>query len=285
MTVKSANWHNIQHYIWLVGGLLCLILALIFWMITDTKELVSETKEITDTQVLIQPEKVAATTHLGDLINEVRPLELNTRMVTSGHHFPEFRGTKFLQDNNKHWMIELFRASNEDVIKSFLLKQTDRNNLIYFRLSGDNQAEQYVLGYGPFKSDNEAKASLGKQIVVLPPSVKPTVTKMDKHTDLVNDLGSEELLGNNKLYEIKLKPAPAPIIDESLLARLKAAVTPEVGPAKTTTKTTITRKDQQGNVVDVQRSQTAIEPVKPKENKTVNADKKVADAQISDPFN
>lgn len=288
MTVKNTYWQNIQHYIWLVGGVLCLVFALIFWLLTDTKELVSETKEITDAQVLIQPEKVAATTHLGGLANEVRPLELTTRMVASGNHFAEFRGTKYIQENKKQWIIEFFRASNEDVIKSFLLKQTDRKNLIYFRLSGEAQAEQYVLGYALFKSEHEAKDALAKVDLGLPASIKPKLVKLDQYTSLVNDLGSEELVGSSKLYEVKLKSAPVPIIDESLIPRPKPVVSADsavTDPAKATTKTTITRKDQQGNVVDVKRSQTAVEPTKPKDSKPVSNDKKPAEHQISDPFN
>ena len=55
--------------------------------------------------------------------------------------------------------------------------------------------------------------------------------------------------------------------------------------AKATTSTTITRKDQTGKVVDVQRSQTSVDTPKPTENKPAMTEKKVADQQISDPFN
>lgn len=285
MTVKNTHWQNIQHYIWLVGGLLCLILAFVFWIITDTKALVSETKQITESQVLIQPEKVATTAHLGALMDQVRPLELTTRMVASGNHASEFRGTKFSQENKKNWLVELFRSSNEDVVKSFLLKQSDRQNLIYFRLSAKDQAEQYVVGYGPFKSENEAKNALEQGAILLPASIKPHVSKIEKYADLINDLGSEELVDSHKLYAVKLKSVPVPVIDESLLARIKPTLSVETDPAKTITKTTITRKDQQGNVVDVKRSQTAVEPAKTTANKPLSNDKKAAEHQISDPFN
>lgn len=273
MTAKLSKGQNIQQYIWLIGGGLFFVFAFVFWLITDTKELVSETKQIEETQVLIQPEKVAASTHLGGLTEEVRPLQLTTRMVTSGHHLAEFRGTKFLQENQKNWIIELFRASNEDVIKSFLLKQSDRKNLIYFRLSGENQAEQYVLGFGPVKSENDAKSQSQTLHLTLPPSVKPRPVKLDNYVALVNDLGSDELIGSNVLYEVKLRSAPLPMIDEAVVARQKAAALNEL---RTTTKTTVTRKDQQGNVVDVQRSQTTTEQPKPSRS---------SDNQISDPFN
>jgi len=160
MAAIRTNWQNIRQYIWLVGGLLCLVIAVIFWAVTDTKELVTVENPIEETQVQIQPEKVAATAHLGALMDEVRPLEMTTRVVTAGNHDAEFRGTKFFQENKKAWTIELFKASNEDVIQSFLQKQADRKNFIYFRLSGENQTEQYVLAYGLFKTDDQAKAQL-----------------------------------------------------------------------------------------------------------------------------
>ena len=285
MTVKHSNWQNIQQYIWLVGGLLCLIFAAVFWMMTDTKALLTQSKHIEETQVLIQPEKVAATTHLGGLTEEVRPLALTARKVASGNHLAEFRGTKFIQDNQKNWFVELFRVSNEDVVKSFLLKQTDRKNFIYFRLSGEDQIEQYVLGFGNFKNENQAKAQLATLPFQLPASVKPLAQKFEHYKALVNELGSEELIGNKKLYQVKLKSAPLPLIDESLIVPPKPVLNAPIDPEKSTTTTTITRKDQAGNVVDVKRSQSVVDQPVQKEAPKPAPVNKPADHQISDPFN
>ena len=35
-------------------------------------------------------------THLGALSDEVKPLDLNTRIVVNVSHEPEFRGTKYI---------------------------------------------------------------------------------------------------------------------------------------------------------------------------------------------
>lgn len=285
MTVKHSNWQNIQHYIWLMGGLLFLIFAVVFWMMTDTKALLTQSKHIEQTQVLIQPEKVAATTHLGGLTEEVRPLALTARKVASGNHLAEFRGTKYIQDNQKNWFVELFRVTNEDVIKSFLLKQTDRKNFIYFRLSGEDQIEQYVLGFGNFKNENQAKDQVAKLTFQLPASVKPMAQKIEHYKTSVNDLGSEELVGTNKLYQVKLKSVPLPLIDESLIVKPTPVTNTPIDPAKTTTNTTITRKDQAGNVVDVKRSQSVVEQPAQRESPKSAAIPKPADTQISDPFN
>ena len=283
-TVKRSHWQSIQHNIWLIGGVLSLIFAVIFWIMTDTKALTTQSKKVEDTPVSIQPEKVAATTNLGGLTEEVRPLQTTTRLVASGNHLAEFRGTKFIKENNKNYTVELFRSTNEDIVKSFILKQTDRKGLIYFRLSGDDQVEQYVLAFGQFKNEKDAKDQLQKLTIPLPKSVKPQVAQFKLFEAYVNDLGSEELVGSNKMYEVKLRSAPVPIIDESLLARLAPKLN-TIDPTKATTSTTITRKDQSGKVVDVQRSQTAVDTQRQAENKSNSVEKKAADQQISDPFN
>ncbi|OTG67558.1 hypothetical protein [Acinetobacter silvestris] len=287
MTATQVNWQKIRQYIWLIGGLLCLFIALIFWAITDTKDLVSVENPIEENQVQIQPEKVAATIHLGSLMDEVRPLELTTRVVTSGNHEAEFRGTKFIQENQKNWTLELFRANKEDVIKAFLLKQPDQKNLIYFRLSGENKSEQYVVVYGVFKNEDVAKAQLTQFKIILPASIQPKAIQFGQYSDSINDLGSEELQGSNKLYEVKLKAAALPIIDEMPIAQAKptAKTATNNHAINATTNTTITRKDQQGNVVDVQKSHSTLSvPDKVKEN-NASPEKKSPQREISDPFN
>ena len=287
MTTTRLNWQKIRQYIWLIGGVLCLVCALIFWIMTDTHDLVTVENPIEETQVQIQPEKVATTTDLGNLTDEVRPLELTTRVIGSGDHEIEFRGTKFIQENKKNWTIELFRVNKEEVIQSFLQKQPDRKNLIYFRLSGENQAEQYVLAYGIFKNADAAKAELAQLNIKLPASIQPKAIQLDQYASLINDLGSDELQGSNQLYAVKLKAAALPIIDESLLVQPKLPVvqTPATTAMNSTTNTTITRKDPQGNVVDVQKSHSTVDmPEKLKENNN-STEKKSAQREISDPFN
>ena len=287
MVAIRTNWQNIRQYIWLIGGLLCLLAALIFWAITDTKDLVTVTNPIGETQVQIQPEKVAASAHLGSLMDEVRPLEMTTRVVTAGNHAAEFRGTKFFQENKKAWTVELFKVTDEDIIRSFLQKQLDRKNFIYFRLSGENQTEQYVLVYGVFKNDDQAQAQLKQLNFKFPNTIHPQAIQFEKYASVVNDLGSDEMMGTNKLYEVKLKSAPLPVIDESLLAQAKSALTAIGSAALNTTQTTITRRDESGTVVDVQKSQSTIaQPQNKTKDPTVTStEKKPVEHEISDPFN
>ena len=272
MTVSRTLWQNVQQYIWLVGGIVCLFLAFIFWVMTDSKKLVEVEKAAdSDAPVQIQPEKVATTANLGALADEVRPLDLTTRTVASGQHEAEFRGTKFINENKKQWTLELFRASDEDIIKNFLKNRPERNKFIYFRLSGDKQSEQYVLTYGVFKRSEDAIQQLTQLNLDLPESIKPQPQQFSTYAPLVNDLGADEMKGGiSQTYEVRLRPAALPKIDESLLIGGGVATQPKVvAPAtNSTTRTTIIRRDAEGNVVDVHQSNSAVDvPKKAQQNR------------------
>ncbi|WP_415871451.1 hypothetical protein [Acinetobacter pittii] len=266
MTVSRTLWQNVQQYIWLVGGIVCLLLAFIFWVMTDSKKLVEVEKSAdSDAPVQIQPEKVATTANLGALADEVRPLDLTTRTVASGQHEAEFRGTKFINENKKQWTLELFRASDEDIIKNFLKNRPERNKFIYFRLSGDKQSEQYVLTYGVFKRSEDAIQQLTQLNLDLPESIKPQPQQFSTYAPLVNDLGADEMKGGiSQTYEVRLRPAALPKIDESLLIGGGVATQPKVATPATnsTTRTTIIRRDAEGNVVDVHQSNSAVDMAK-----------------------
>ena len=265
MTVSRTLWQNVQQYIWLVGGIVCLLLAFIFWVMTDSKKLVEVEKSAdSDAPVQIQPEKVATTANLGALADEVRPLDLTTRTVASGQHEAEFRGTKFINENKKQWTLELFRASDEDIIKNFLKNRPERNKFIYFRLSGDKQSEQYVLTYGVFKRSEDAIQQLTQLNLDLPESIKPQPQQFSTYAPLVNDLGADEMKGGiSQTYEVRLRPAALPKIDESLLEGGVATQPKVAAPAtNSTTRTTIIRRDAEGNVVDVHQSNSAVDVAK-----------------------
>jgi len=281
MAILRTQWQRIQNYIWLVCGVACLFAALVFWAITDSDALVEVEKSAeTESELQIQPEKVAATNLLGALQDEVRPLEMTTRVVTTGSYEPEFRGSKFINDNKNASTIELFRTTKDDVIRSFLKKQSARKNFLYIRLSGENQIEQYVLLYGVYRNKDEAQRTLEQLPLQFPKTVQPKVQDIENYVSLVNDMGADEMGTNNKLYAVNLKSAPLPKVDESILAIVKPKSNEPATDAKTaTTTTTVTRRDEQGNVVDVQQSHSAVESA-PKQGGN-----KVAEKEINDPFN
>ncbi|BFM36514.1 MULTISPECIES: hypothetical protein [Acinetobacter] len=281
MTALRTHWQKIQQSIWLLGAVLCLLAALIFWAMTDREELVEiEKQPESEIELQIQPEKVAATTYLGGLQEEVRPLELTTRLTASGLHEAEYRGTKFIQEQKNNSTIELFRVNDENIIKSFIKKQTDRSKLFYIRLSGEGQAEQYVMLYGSFGNKREAAQTLTALPFKFPETIQPVVVQFADYRPYVNDLGADEMGLSTKLYAVNLRPAAVPKIDESVLARppattTTAPTTQAVAPQNSTTSTTITRRDQEGNVVDVQKSQSGTAPVQPD----------APEPEVRDPFN
>lgn len=267
MTVSRSFWQNIQQYSWLVFGLICLFFALVFWAITSSDHVVEVEKQqdIAETQTQIQPQKVTATANLGTLSNQVKPLDLTMRVVTAGNHEAEFRGTKFIEANQKNWTIEVFRSSDEDIIKNYLKMQQDRSQFMYFRLTGANQEEQYVLVYGNFNRETDAKNRLAQLNLKLPNSVKPHILTFAQYVGLVNDLGTDEITeGSGKLYGVVLRNAPVPV----------APARPVAAPANNSAvTTTITRRDDQGNVVDIQRhgaSTPNSAPTSPNNNPTAN---------------
>ena len=202
---------------------------------------------------------------------------MTTRVVAIAQHEAEFRGTKFIQENKKNSAVELFRVSEEAIIKRFLQRQSDRQAFSYLRLTGENQIEQYVLIYGVYKNANEAQKALADLKLTLPKSVQPKVEKIESYADYVNDLGSDELGLSNKLYAVQLKPAAVPVIDEATLAARQQAARAAVAQNKqSTTSTTVTRRDTDGKVVDVQKSQTTVE------NSPQN---KTNEPEVTDPFN
>ncbi|SDY35335.1 hypothetical protein [Acinetobacter kyonggiensis] len=281
MATIRTQWQRIRNYIWLVCGMVCLFAALVFWAITDSDALVEVEKSAeTESELQIQPEKVAASNLLGALQDEVRPLAMTTRIVTTASYESEFRGSKFINDNKNAITIELFRVTEDDVLRSFLKKQSDRSNFFYIRLNGESQIEQYVLLYGLYKNNAEAKQALEQLPLKFPKSTQPKVQDIENYVTLVNDMGAEEMATNNKLYAINLKSAPLPKVDQTLLAlpKLKPAVAP-VDPKTATTTTKVTRRDEQGNVVDIQESHSTVDPV------SKQSGSKAAEKEISDPFN
>ena len=288
MTTLHTPWQRIRNSIWLVCGLGCLLAALIFWAITDNKNLVEMDKSAeTEAELQIQPEKVAATSSLGALEEEVRPLEISTRIVNTNNHEPEFRGTKFINDNKNALTLELFRVSKVEIIQSFLKKQPQRDHLFYIRLNAPDQIEQYALLYGLYKNDAQAEQALQQLALKLPTSIQPKIQALKDYAALVNDMGADESANNKKVYAVHLKAAALPSMDERPLLVPKPVPNlsaPVIHPKTATTNTTVTRRDQQGNVVDVQQSHSTVVEVVPKQNGRQNSNKPT-ESEISDPFN
>jgi hypothetical protein len=276
---KQITWYKVQQTLWVVLGVGCLFAALVFWAINDRDEWreVSKNNE-QETEIPIEPEKVAVTQHLGMMHEVVKPLDMTQRVVVTAQHEAEFRGTKFIQEHQQKYTIELLRVSNEAIIKSFLKKQNQRRDFSYIRLSGEQQVEQYVLLYKTYANINIAKQALADLDLALPKSISPIIQKVEVYQPYVNDLGSDELATGQKVYEVKLKSAPVPKVDTSRLAEHPQPSAEAKNESRLpATSTTVTRRDENGNVIDVQRS----------DSNTHQNDQSGSNAvqQITDPFN
>lgn len=88
-----------------------------------------------------------------------------------------------------------------------------------------------MLAYGTFKRSEDAVQQLTQINLQLPDSVKPQPQQFSSYAPLVNDLGADEMKGgNNQLYEVRLRPAALPRIDESLLMSVPASSTLNTQP-------------------------------------------------------
>ena len=98
--------------------------------------------------------------------------------------------------NNGRW--KFFVVQMKQLLKNFLLSRSDRKKFIYFRLTGEDRAEQYILAYGMSPNMEEANRQFAQLNLVLPQSVQPKAQQLSKYADFVNDLGSDELKNSDK---------------------------------------------------------------------------------------
>lgn len=221
---------------WGIVSIICVCGALIAWLLVDKQMINTAKKPTQDTEVEdIQIETIATNKNLGFLTKEVPPLELKKRIVAiNGDHGSNFRGTKFIQANQKMWTVELFRANEERVVLDYMQHHQNEKELFYTRLSGDEQEELYVVFYGRLKT-KEGAQRLAEQLVTLdlPKTLVPTPVPFKDYLKFVNEVGSEEMMsGINRLYDIHLKPVALPkVVEVPKTSSGESMRTPAAAPA------------------------------------------------------
>ncbi len=251
-------WQKIQQWSWLVLALICWFFAMAFWASTTETEdvLVLTPAKPAETQQQLQPETIAASDDLGTLTEQVRPLNVGQRFLASGEHEVEFRGTKFIKDNQNSWTIELFRVTSEDVVKGFLKALSNRSHYYYFRLTRPQQADSYILIYGVFASEYEAENQLKQLQQKWPSQVKPKLQTFRGYIPEVNDLGAEELKAKSTLNAVRLTEVAIPVVNlfqPKLIPESSNLPEPSV-----VTKTTVVQRDAAGNVINVEQSKSRV---------------------------
>lgn len=286
--MASLAWSKIKVLIWLGLGVICLFSLLFIWIFQGVKrDVVEKPIEVIEQEEIrpVKIEEVKFNANLGSFYSEVPALNLVKRNVEIGHHEPEFRGTKFIDENKKAWTLQLMVVTEEDIIRAYLAKRDDRSEFYYFRLQEDNKPTQYVLTYGIFKDVKPAVQLLEKMDFSLPESVKIIPERFVNYASKVNDLGSDELAQGSQLRNVILTRAALPKITDLMPREVSNRLPSELTGGTTTT---VERKDEQGNVKSTSTNSTPIKPPKEETKKTLSGQSPSQNVehieQVVDPF-
>ena len=283
MSAASSYWQTTKNVIWLSLGLGCVIGSFIFWVL----KLAPKTVEIVEQQQPqevarpIQSEKVTISDSLGAFNKIVAPLDLSKRSIKLETPDREFRGAKYVQDNQKKWTLQLIKVYQEDIIKAYLGKRTDRQQFNYIRLQDDKNPDYYVLIYGVYDTEQQALENAQRVNFNLPTSIQISAEQFITYLPYVNDMGADELMTSSKLREVKLSktytPPPAPMVKAQ-----PPAVSAEPNTPVPQNNAISAEQNQSGNqqktTITVQKP-LIDEPKKDATHKTRNNE-----AQIADPF-
>lgn len=290
-TAILGTWRKIKPYIWLALGMSCLIVTFLLWIMQTQKSGVQEVPIEIEAQQAARPvqlEAVAFDKRLGNFNDEVPPIDMTKRVVEVGEHEPEFRGSRFIAENQKAWTLQLMKVTEEDIIRAYLRKREDRNKFQYFRLQDEKHPAQFVLTYGSYKDVRQTIDQTQNINFALPESIKALPEKFSTYATLVNDLGSDEMATNAKLRSVVLTKAALPKIAD-LMPKTAPVTTPSPkAPPLAGTTTTIQRKDESGQVksTHVERSQVAPKIDSPGQEASAAPTTRgaVQESQIVDPF-
>ncbi|GAA4999956.1 hypothetical protein GCM10023206_01220 [Acinetobacter puyangensis] len=289
MLTPKQTWQLIKNSTWIALGVGCFVVAFIIWIlqfkISAVEEVVPVEEEAQQSLRPVQAEKVSFSQALGGFATEVPAIDLSKRTVLQGNHEPEFRGAKFVSEQNKRWTLQIMKVTEEDIIRSYLAKRDDRKNFNYLRLSDGKNPEQFVLIYGLYQNVQQAMEASQKIDFELPDSIKILPEKISVYSALVNDLGSDELSSGVALRSVVLRKAALPKMVDLSIKSSEGNV-----PNLAGTTTTIQRKDERGEIKSTHVENSSVAPkseeMKPNsEQKTAPAAKPTqTEPQVIDPF-
>ena len=280
----AISWKTVQQFLWLLLAAICLVCALVFWVLNNRHPDVVVIEPEQQAQEAVRPvknETVAFDTQLGNFSTEVPMLALQQRVVARGDRAPEFRGSKFVSENTNAWAMQIMTVSEEDIIKSYLDKRDDRAKFQYFRLQSKDDTEQFVLTYGKFKDVNDALNKTKAMDFDLPEKMQPKPEKFSTYGSQINDLGYEEISTGLKLRPINLTRVALPVT----LPRAPVNTTPATSTADTLaggTTTTIKQTDQKTQQQNVRTENSRVPVVQ--EQKPTPPRVQPHEQQVVDPF-
>lgn len=212
---RTRIWRTVQNSTWLLGGLAMLVIAFFLWIGMQIHERITVEKDLKGKDVPVEPEKVQFSPTLGMMTEMVPELDINQDVSTS-ERTAEYRGTSFIKSQSGNWTVHVMSVSQEDIIKSYLDKRTDREKFFYMRSRKPEQGERYVLVYGSFSSVGKALDASKNMSFDLPQSVKAYPVRFsDFKSSVTDDVGSEDSITNlskaSQVYQVRLRSVPIPV--------------------------------------------------------------------------
>ena len=277
----AISWKTVQQFLWLLLAAVCLVCALVFWVLNNRHPDVVEVEPEQQAQEAVRPvknETVAFDTGLGSFSEEVPVLALQQRVVARGDRAPEFRGSKFVSENANAWAMQIMQVSEEDIIKSYLDKREDRGKFQYFRLQTQGDTEQFVLTYGKFKDVNDALNKTKAIDFDLPEKLQVQPQKFSTYSAMINDLGYDEISTGLKLRPINLTRVALPVtLPRPANSTASSSTEKTVKGGTTTTITQTDKKTQQQNTRTETTNVTPSQEQKSSPSRSQNNDQQVVD--------
>ncbi|ONG38734.1 hypothetical protein BKE30_11230 [Alkanindiges hydrocarboniclasticus] len=287
---RTRIWRTVQNSTWLLGGLAMLVIAFFLWIGMQIHDRITVEKDLKGKDVPVEPEKVQFSPTLGMMTEMVPELDINQDVSTS-ERTAEYRGTSFIKSQSGNWTVHVMSVSQEDIIKSYLDKRTDREKFFYMRSRKPEQGERYVLVYGSFSSVGKALDASKNMSFDLPQSVKAYPVRFsDFKSSVTDDVGSEDSITNlskaSQVYQVRLRSVPipveAPVAPPTPTAPIDANAS--VQPPVTGTPATVPPASSQPTGVNngtnpAKPADSSASPAVPAENNPASS------GPIADPFN
>lgn len=212
---RTRIWRTVQNSTWLLGGVAMLAIAFSLWIGMQIHQRITVEKDLKAKDVPVEPEKVQFSPTLGMMTDMVPELDINQNISTS-ERTAEFRGASFIKAQSGNWTVHVMSVSQEDIIKGYLEKQTDREKFFYLRSRKPDQGERYILVYGSFPSVGKALQASKTINFDLPSSVKAYPVRFSEFKSSVSDdVGSEDSITNlskaAQVYQVRLRSVPVPL--------------------------------------------------------------------------
>lgn len=212
---RTRIWRTVQNSTWLLGGVAMLAIAFSLWIGMQIHQRITVEKDLKAKDVPVEPEKVQFSPTLGMMTDMVPELDINQNISTS-ERTAEFRGASFIKAQSGNWTVHVMSVSQEDIIKGYLEKRTDREKFFYLRSRKPDQGERYILVYGSFPSVGKALQASKTINFDLPSSVKAYPVRFSEFKSSVSDdVGSEDSITNlskaAQVYQVRLRSVPVPL--------------------------------------------------------------------------